>query len=125
MEFNIIDYVKGLTAYQFDDNVYTRIIFDRSVSAVTDYNSLSVKDIDLLTADLLYVAYTAPTTLASVSQSHNGFSQTYGTQTVSERIKLYNIIYSVYNKYGDAKLEGLEESNGVIQFIDESKYENY
>ena len=125
MEFNIIDYVKGLTAYQFDDNVYKRIIMDRAVSSVTDFNYLSKKDIDLLTADLMYVAYSAPTTMASVSQSHNGFSQTYGTQTVSERNTLYNMVYSIYKKYEDPKINELEKVNGTIEFINESYYEDY
>ena len=125
MEFNIVDYLKGLTAFQFEDNVYTRVATERGALGITDYSTLSTKDKDLMKADLLLVAYTAPTTTASISQTHSGFSQSYGSQVISDREILYNTIFSIYNKYNDPKLAEMTQSGGYIKEIDETEYEYY
>lgn len=123
MEFNIIEYLEGLTAFQFNDKVYKRIAAERGVLQVSDYRYLDKKVIDLMTADIYMVALTAPTITGSVSQSHNGFSSSIGGQTITNRQVLYNMIYSIYSKYDDPKLEDLEESQPTMIQIDESEYE--
>lgn len=125
MEFNIVDFLAGLTAYQFDDRVYTRVATERGALGISDFRTLTREQIDLMKADLLLVAYEAPTTMASVSNSHNGFSQTIGSQTITDKESLYNTIYSIYKKYNDEKVTELEEAKGGITIIDESKYECY
>lgn len=124
MDFNIVDYLAGLTAYQFDDRVYKTIAMDRGVLEVPSFSAMSQQTKDLLKADILYTAYTAPTTTASISQSHSGFSQSQGAQTMTNREVVYNTIYTIYNKYNDPKLEDLESLEGGMRFIDESEYEN-
>lgn len=124
MDFNIVNYLAGLTAYQLDDRVYERIAMERNAYGITEFSSLSKEKIELMEADILLAVYTGPTTLASVSQSHSGFSQTVGAQTVSDREVLYNRICAIYKKYNDSKLADVESSAGYIEIIDESAYEN-
>ena len=65
IEFDILQYMSGLTGFTFDKAVLTRIALDRGVSEVTDYEELTQRQKDLITADLLLTAYLSPTTWAS------------------------------------------------------------
>ena len=59
-KFDIIEYISGMTSYVFDKAMIRRIAVDRGVIGVTAYSSLTVKDRDLIKADLLYEAYLSP-----------------------------------------------------------------
>lgn len=118
-KFDIIDYLSGLTGYVFDKAVLKRIALDRSVDSVTSYDELDAKMKDLLRADLLYVAYLSPNTWASHTNQHGSFSQTVGSQTMTnqEKERIYNTFIAIYKKYDDAKLEEIENEQGFLQWL--------
>jgi hypothetical protein len=119
-EFNIIEYLSGLTGYVFDKAVLERIAYDRDVYDVTDYEELDTKKKDLLKADLLYTAYFSPNIIASSTQSHGSYTKTIGSQTVyaKEKERLYNMFYHIYSKYEDDKLEEIKTNEATLQWLD-------
>lgn len=119
-KFDIIEFLSGLTNYVFDKAVLKTIALGRGVADVTSYDELDKKTIDLLEADLLYKAYYSPNVWASSSQSHGSYTKSVGHQTfyLQEKERIYNRFTYIYKKYGDDKLEEIENSNeGNLQWI--------
>lgn len=118
--FNIIEYLSGLTGFTFDKAVLQRIAFDRGVESVNSYALLDEQTKDLLRADLLYTAYLSPNVWASASHSHGSFSKTIGSQTLytEDRERIYNVFMGIYRKYDDVKLSELDGDNATLQWID-------
>lgn len=119
-EFNIIEYLSGLTGFVFDKAVLKRIALERDVDEVTDYEELDAKTKDLLRADLLYAAYCSPNIWASSTQSHGSYTKTIGSQTlyVKDKGRLYNMFYHIYSKYNDDKLDEIKNNETTLQWLD-------
>lgn len=119
-EFNIIEYLSGLTGFVFDKAVLKRIALERDVDEVTDYEELDAKTRDLLRADLLYAAYCSPNIWASSTQSHGSYTKTIGSQTlyVKDKERLYNMFYHIYSKYNDDKLDEIKNNETTLQWLD-------
>lgn len=118
--FDIIEYLSGLTGYVFDKAVLKCIALDRNVHEVKDYSELDKATRDLLFADLLYVAYISPNVWASSTQTHGSYTKSIGSQTTytEDKERLYNQIVSIYKKYNDEKLEEIENSDSNLQWLD-------
>lgn len=119
IEFNILNYLAGLTGYVFDKDVLVRVAWERDVTDVTSYDELDQKIIDLLRADLLYTAYTSPSNWASSTNSHGSFTSSTGSQMVSkaDKERLYDMFMAIYKKYGDERYNEIEESQGNLQWL--------
>ena len=119
-EFNIIEYLSGLTGYVFDKAVLQRIAIERDVAEVTDFEELDAKTKDLLRADLLYTAYLSPNVWASSTNSHGSYTRSVGSQTIyaKEKERLYNMFYHIYSKYEDDKLEEIKTNEATLQWLD-------
>lgn len=119
-EFNIIEYLSGLTGFVFDKAVLQRIALERDVDEVTDFEELDSKTKDLLRADLLYAAYCSPNVWASSSNSHGSYTKSIGSQTLyaKEKERLYNMFYYIYRKYEDDKLEEIKSNESNLQWLD-------
>lgn len=118
-EFDIIEYLSGLTGYVFDKAVLKRIAYEREVEEVTDYTELDQRTKDLLLADVLYTAYLSPNIIASSTQSHGSYTKSIGNQTTysAEKERLYNTFFNIYSKYKDDKLEELQDNSGNLQWL--------
>lgn len=119
-EFNIIEYLSGLTGFVFDKAVLQRIALERDVDEVTDFEELDAKTKDLLRADLLYTAYCSPNIWASSTQSHGSYTKSIGSQTLyaKEKERLYNMFYHIYSKYNDDKLDEIKNNETTLQWLD-------
>lgn len=121
MQFDIITYMSTLTGFTFEKSVLERIAIERGVSEVTEYNQLEQKDKDLLLADLLFVAYTTPYQTSSLTKQHGAFSQTIGSQIITDKKSLFNLITALYRKWNDDKLEIVNQMDGGLQWINYSE----
>lgn len=119
-EFDIIEYLSGLTGFVFDKAVLKRIAYDRGVIEVTAYEELDDKTKDLLKADLLFTAYFSPNIWASSTQSHGSYTKSIGGQTIytADKERLYNTFVRIYSKYEDDKLEEIKENEATLQWLD-------
>lgn len=118
MEFDIIEYLSGLTNFVFDKAVLKRIAIERGVDRVTSFRQLEQKQKDLLLADLLFTVYVSPNSSASMTQQHGAYSQTVGSQTINDKRGIYKTLVSLYKKWNDEKLEIAENSDGGLQWIE-------
>jgi hypothetical protein len=86
---------------------------------VTSYDELDAKTIDLLRADLLYTAYLSPNTIAAHTNSHGSFSQTFGSQVISnaEKDRIYQTFMAIYEKYNDEKFDEVAISEGNLEWL--------
>lgn len=103
--FDIIEYLSGLTGFVLDKSVLKRIAIERDVENITSYGQLDNRMRDLLLADLLFVILLSPDVMASYSLQHGQFKQSIGSQTINNRDDLYELMSSLYKKWGDEKLD--------------------
>ena len=119
IEFDILQYMSGLTGFTFDKAVLTRIALDRGVSEVTDYDELTQRDKDLITADLLLTAYLSPTIWASFTQSHGSYKKGVGSQTMYNKEEILDWIRGIYDKYEDPMIDQLPDDSAHVFFRDD------
>lgn len=117
IQFDILQYMSGLTGFVFDKAVLERIALDRGVSEATDISELTQRDKDLLLADLLLAAYLSPTTWASFDQRHGSYTKAIGGQNVLNKDDIYDFLFRIYKKYDDEMLELLDDKAHVF-FLD-------
>lgn len=115
--FDIIRYMSSLTGYVFDDAVLERIALERNVAGVASFSEITEKDKDLLTADLLFVLYTSPSQSASLSKKHGQFSQSVGSQTITDKDGICRLMMKLYTKWDDPKVEELESIGGGLEWM--------
>lgn len=119
-DFDIIEYLSGLTQFTFDKAVLKRIALERGVAEIDDFEDLTAQDKDLLRADLLYTAFLSPNVWASSTQSHGSYTKSIGSQTIYsvDKERLYNLIVGIYSKYNDDKLDEIKGNEATLQWID-------
>ena len=119
-DFDIIEYLSGLTQFTFDKAVLKRIALEREVAEVYNFEDLTQEQKDLLRADLLYTAYLSPNVWASSTQSHGSYTKSIGSQTMytADKERLYNLIVGIYRKYNDDKLIEIEGNDATLQWLD-------
>lgn len=116
IEFDILQFMSGLTGFTFDKAVLTRIALQRGVDEVTEYDELSEKDEDLITADLLLTAYLSPTVWASFDQSHGSYKKGVGSQTMYNKEEILDFLRRIYEKYKDPMLDKVPDNSATIFF---------
>ena len=117
MQFDIITYMSTLTGFTFERPVLERIAMERGVSEVTEYNQLELKDKDLMLADMLLVIYTSPYQTSSLTKQHGSFSQTIGSQIITDKRGIYNLMTALYEKWNDDKLEIVKQMEANLYWI--------
>ena len=115
--FDIIRYMSSLTGYVFDDAVLERIALERNVAGVASFSEITDKDKDLLTADLLFVLYTSPSQSAAFSKKHGQFSQSVGSQTITDKDGIFHTMMRLYTKWEDPKAKELEDMGGGLEWM--------
>ena len=116
IEFDILQYMSGLTGFTFDKAVLTRIALDRGVAEVTEYEELSDEDKDLITADLLLTAYLSPTIWASFTQSHGSYKKGVGSQSMYNKEEILDYLRGIYEKYEDPMLGKVPDNSAHVFF---------
>lgn len=116
-EFDIIEYMSGLTGFVLDKAVLKRIALERGVSEVSAYDELDQRTQDLLLADILFVVYLSPNVMASSNMQHGSYSKSVGSQTLYTKEQIYNMMYNIYRKYKDEKLEEVTSLDGTLQWL--------
>lgn len=110
-EFNIIDYMSGLTGYVLDESVLNRIALERGVSEVDSFDALTERDRDLLTADILLTVLQSGNTLPSFQHQHGQFSTSTGQQNIKDKDNICNMLRWYYGRWKDPKLDLVPESS--------------
>lgn len=118
----VLEWLEASTMYSsFERKHFVKIAMDRGVDPdadVYDESVVSKKQRDLMDADLIYTAVLKrPSNTASLSQSHNGYQKTIGSEQdfyQDEKIKYAIRIYEMYDDERAGILDGLRKK---IRFI--------
>lgn len=113
----VLEWLSSKTRYTFDENTFKSIILDRGCDPTEDAydNSVTQKQKDLMIADTIFEAVMlSPSSTPSLSQSHNGYQKTIGSETDVFQSRKIDYALAIYKKYNDEKYEIL---NGTIDRI--------
>ena len=110
----VLEWLEASTMYSsFSEKNFIKIARDRSIDPswdVYDESVVTKRERDLMTADLIYTAVLLrPSNTASVSQSHNGYQKTIGSEQDFYQDDKIQYAIRIYKRYGDEKGEDLEE----------------
>ena len=110
----VLEWLEASTMYSsFTEKNFVKIAMDRGIdpsSDVYDETVVTKRERDLMTADLIYTAVLLrPSNTASLSQSHNGFQKTIGSEQDFYQDDKIQYAIRIYKKYGDEKAGDLEE----------------
>lgn len=120
----VLEWLEASTMYSsFTKRNLIKIANDRGIDEeanVYDASVVTKKDRDLMTADLIFTAVLLrPSNTASMSQSHNGYQKSIGSEQDFYQDDKIQYAIRIYKRYGDEKGEELEElsSSKKIKFI--------
>ena len=119
----VLEWLEASTMYSsFTEKNFVKIAMDRGIDPsadVYDETVVTKRERDLMTADLIYTAVLLrPSNTASLSQSHNGYQKTIGSEQDFYQDDKIQYAIRIYKKYGDEKAGDLEElaENKKIKF---------
>lgn len=118
IKFDILTFAGTLTGYDIEKTTLEYILLRRGLQDVTSYDELTQRDIDLLTADCLKVAYTTPTITASQSDSHGDYTRSRGSQTITDKRQLYQWMMGLYKKWGENPFEDVDDLEGGVRWME-------
>lgn len=110
--------MSSLTGFSFEKPVLERIALERNVQDVVSLEDLSQKDRDLILADMLFVLYTTPTQTSSLTKQHGAWSQTIGSQYISDKRNIYELMNKLYAKWDDPKLDDIADTTGGLAWLE-------
>lgn len=117
----VLDWLDASNMYSsFEKKHYIKIALDRGVDPeadVYDDEQVSKKQRDLMDADIIWTAVLKrPSDTASLSQSHNGYQKTIGSEKDFYQDDKIQYAISIYKRYDDPKgadLEKLSEAKRI------------
>jgi len=124
-DFNILDYLSGLTNFVFDKSVLNRVALKCGVADMSDFTEMTDEKEDRCKMMLLETIVYGPHSTASSTNQHGSWTLTVGSQAITEAAleSIKSELKRLYKKYGeDEKLEALEDTGGMMQWIDETEY---
>ena len=113
----VLEWLSSKTRYTFDDDTFKSIALDRGCEPDDDAygDNVTQKQKDLMIADTIFEAVMlSPSSTPSLSQSHNGYQKTIGSETDVFQSRKIDYALAIYKKYDDEKYEIL---NGTIDRI--------
>jgi hypothetical protein len=103
----------------FEKKHYIKIAMDRGVDPnadVYDETQVSKRQKDLMDADIIWTAVLKrPSNTASISQSHNGYQKTIGSEQDFYQDDKIQYAIRIYQRYGD------EKGDDLIQLSEKKK----
>lgn len=114
----ILEWLKASTRYTFEETTFQKIALDREINDADDATTLTIRDKELLQADIIFTAVMfSPSSTSSQSASHNGFSKSIGSETDLYQGKKISYALSVYKKYEDPNYDILNDSRPTIKLL--------
>lgn len=110
----VLEWLEASTMYSsFTQKNFIKIARDRGIDPqadVYDETIVTKRERDLMTADLIYTAVLLrPSNTASLSQSHNGFQKSVGSEQDFYQDDKIQYAIRIYKRYSDERGKDLEE----------------
>ena len=114
----VLEWLKASTRYSFEEETFIKIAWDRECEPDDDVYSISKRQRELMTADIIFTAVLlSPSNTASLSQSHNGYQKSIGQEQDFYKDKKIKYAIRIYNIYEDERADILESVKRKIKFI--------
>ena len=117
----VLEWLDAGTRYSFEEKTFEKIALDRGCNPsddVYDNSKVTQRQRDLMTADIIFTAVLlSPSNTASLSQSHNGYQKTIGSEQDYYQNDKIKFAIGIYKRYDDPNAEALEGSLRKIRFI--------
>jgi uncharacterized protein YmfQ (DUF2313 family) len=116
----VLEWLDASNMYSsFEKKHYIKIAMDRGVDPnadVYDETQVSKRQKDLMDADIIWTAVLKrPSNTASISQSHNGYQKTIGSEQDFYQDDKIQYAIRIYQRYGD------EKGDDLIQLSEKKK----
>lgn len=116
----VLEWLDASNMYSsFEKKHYIKIAMDRGVNPnadVYDETQVSKRQKDLMDADIIWTAVLKrPSNTASISQSHNGYQKTIGSEQDFYQDDKIQYAIRIYQRYGD------EKGDDLIQLSEKKK----
>lgn len=113
----IVEYVGSLVTYPIPRVTVERIMKERNIADVEDWADVTLRQRNLVLADLLFAIFTAPSNTGSKSRSHGDFSVTIGGVIITDKNDLYALMMRLYQNPEMELWENLANIGGC-QWLD-------
>ena len=114
----VLEWLKASTRYSFEEKNFIKIALDRDCDPDDDVYSISKRQRELMTADIIFTAVLlSPSNTASLSQSHNGYQKSIGQEQDFYQDEKIKYAIRIYNIYEDERADILESVKRKIKFI--------
>ena len=114
----VLEWLKASTRYSFEEETFIKIAWDRECDPDDDVYSISKRQRELMTADIIFTAVLlSPSNTASLSQSHNGYQKSIGQEQDFYQDEKIKYAIRIYNIYEDERADILESVKRKIKFI--------
>lgn len=115
----VLEWLKASTRYTFDESTFNKIALDRGADPYEDvYEDVTQKQRELMTADIIFTAVLlSPSSTSSLSQEHNGYKKTIGSETDYYQDDKITYAIKIYNLYNDERAEILDSVKKKIKFV--------
>jgi hypothetical protein len=118
-EFDLITYMGSMTGYTFTREQLEGIVTNRGLGDVTSFSELTLKDRNLMLADMLFIIYTTPTSTGSVSKQHGDYSVTVGAMQITDKDNIYKLMTALYSNPEQELNQTLATYQGGVCWINE------
>ena len=115
--FDIVEWLGARVGYDIPRQTLVNIAMERGLQNVTSFEDLTSKDKDLLLADTLFYLWSSPTQTASKSWSHGDATESVGSQIMTDKRNIYNLLMSLYKRWNDPMAELVSESDGGVSWM--------
>lgn len=120
-KMTVLEWLDASNMYSsFETKHYIKIARDRGIDPeadVYDETQVTQRDLDLMDADIIWTAVLKrPSNTASLSQSHNGYQKTVGSEQDFYQDDKIQYALRIYKRYDDEKgkdLEALSEKKKI------------
>lgn len=117
----VLEWLEDSTRYSFDEQTFIKIALDRECAPeadVYDNNVVTKRQRELMTADIIFTAVLlSPSNTASLTQSHNGYQKTVGSEQDCYRDEKIKFAIGIYKMYDDERADILEGLRKKIRFV--------
>jgi len=117
---SVLEWLGSKTRYTFDEITLETIARDRGCDPTEDAygENVTQRQKDLMIADTIFTAVMlSPSSTPSLSQSHNGYQKTLGSETDVFQSRKIDYALAIYKKYDDEKYDILSSTIDKIRFV--------
>jgi hypothetical protein len=123
MKRDIVTYLSNLTGYSFTKEQILSVAYNRGFDEETDITTLTLRDRNLLLADLLFIIFTSPSSSGALTKQHGDYSVTIGSTQITDKADICKLMNALYENPDKELGQILSSYTGGVYWVDEKDWE--